>query len=383
MRILHAYKVYVPELTGGVPEVISLLSGSMGPGIESRVIVTGRRGRRQNLVVDGISVEQIGSWGNLLSMPFAPMFPIALARAARNVDLVVAHAPFPLNDLGIALGLPKQAALVVHWHSDILGRRAAMPFLAPFIRHTLRRADRIVVSDASMIANSQFLGPQTEKCSIVPFGTDVDYWEHLDDGQRGEVEKLRASHPRLVVATGRLVPYKGFSTLIQALLDVDATVMIIGEGPLKTSLRRFAQRLGVADRVVLTGFMPRDQLKIHLRAARIFVFPSVTSAETFGIAQIEAMAGGLPIVNTALPTGVPKVARHGAEAITVPPNNPTALAAAIRQLLDNTSLARRLGSAGSIRARTEYGQELFVSRMKQVYLAAQLARRGITIPAES
>jgi glycosyltransferase involved in cell wall biosynthesis len=374
IRVLHAYKGYMPELTGGIPEVISLLSRSMGPDMESRVIVCRRGGRRTHSNIDGIAVEEVRSWGQLLSMPFALTFPIALKRAARNVELVVAHLPFPLNDVGIALGLPDPVALVVHWHSDILGRRAVMPFVAPLIRHTLSRADRIVVSDASMISNSRFLGPHEGKCSIVPFGTDVDYWDRLDSREQIEVEHLRQAHPRLVVATGRLVPYKGFSTLIRALQDVDATLVIIGDGPMQSALGRLAKRLGVAERVLLKGFLPRDQLKIYLRAARVFAFPSITSAETFGIAQIEAMAAGLPIVNTALPTGVPKVARHGAEAITVPPNDPGALAAAIGQLLDDALLTRRLGQAGLTRARAEYGLDEFVTRMKRVYLEARAGR---------
>jgi rhamnosyl/mannosyltransferase len=379
MRILHAYKAYMPEVTGGIPEVISLLSRSMGPDIESRVIVCRRGSAGSGSKVAGIPVEQVASWGDLLSMPLAPMFPTALKRAARKADLVVAHLPFPLIDVGIALGLPDDVALVVHWHSEILGRRAAMPFVAPLIRHTLRRADRVVVSDASMISNSHFLASQAEKCSIVPFGTDVGYWEHLDDRERAQVERLRRAYPRLVVATGRLVPYKGFETLIRALKHVEATLVIIGDGPLKSSLGRLAKRLGVKDRVLLKGFMPRDQLKVHLRAARVFAFPSITSAETFGIAQIEAMAAGLPIVNTALPTGVAKVARHGVEAITVAPGDAGALAAAMRQLLDNTLFASRLGRAGALRAHAEYGQEGFVSRMKRVYLDAQAGRHSRVI----
>jgi rhamnosyl/mannosyltransferase len=354
--------------------VISLLSGAMSPEIESRVLVCRRdmHGRAQH--VDGIAVDQVASWGDLMSMPLAPTFPLALKRAARDTDIVVAHSPFPLNDLGIAMRLPDRVALVVHWHSDILGRRAVMPFVAPLIRHTLRRAQSIVVSDASMISNSPFLEPRAGKCLVVPFGTDVGYWQRLDGAQEVEVERLRQTHPRLVVATGRLVPYKGFATLIEALSHVDATAVIIGEGPLKSKLAQLARRLGVAERVLLKGFMPRDQLKVHLRAARLFAFPSVTSAETFGIAQIEAMAAGVPIVNTALETGVPKVARHDIEAITVPPGDAPALATAIRQLLDDTVLANRLGAAGSARAQAEYGQERFVASMRKVYLDA-CARR--------
>jgi rhamnosyl/mannosyltransferase len=305
-----------------------------------------------------------------MSMPIAPAYPVAFRRAAAQADIVVAHQPFPLNDAAVELGLPQHVALVVHWHSEIIGRPALAAVLAPLIRHTLRRADAIIVSDSSMISTSKFLGPHAEKCRVVPFGTNISYWDSLDERQSAEVERLRQQHPRLVIATGRLVPYKGFLSLVRALLDVDATVMIIGEGPMKPALERLARRLGVASRLYLKGLLPRDQLKIHLRAARVFAFPSITCQETFGIAQIEAMAAGLPIVNTALTTGVPNVARHGVEAITVPPNDPAALASAMTRLLDDASLARQLGHAASLRARAKYGWPDFASRIGNVYREA-------------
>jgi glycosyltransferase involved in cell wall biosynthesis len=373
IRVLHAFKGYIPELIGGIPEVISILSKLMCPEIESRVI-TCSNGRRQHALVNGIVVEKIPSFGQLMSMPLSPMFPVALIGAARGVDVVAVHQPFPLNDIGIALGLPDHVALVVHWHSDIHGRRAIMPFLAPLIRHTLRRADAIIVSDPSMISTSRFLVVQAGKCSVIPFGTDVAYWQELDERQCAEVERLRQAYPRLVAATGRLVSYKGFAILIRALKHVEATVVLVGEGPLKTRLERLAKRLGVAERLLLRGAVTRDQLKVYLRAARVFAFPSITPAETFGIAQIEAMAAGLPIVNTALSTGVPKVSRDGMEAITVAPSDPIELAAAIQRLLDDSLLAERLGQAGLMRAQAKYGQDSFVSRVKRVYLETQARR---------
>jgi rhamnosyl/mannosyltransferase len=144
-------------------------------------------------------------------------------------------------------------------------------------------------------------------------------------------------------------------------------LLIIGEGPLRPKLEKLTKQLGLTGRVRLTGSVPRKQLKSYLRAARVFAFPSITAAETFGIAQLEAMASGLPIINTTLPTGVPGVARHGVEAITVPPNNPLALASAIRKLLDDQLMASRLGHAGTARARCQYSLERFVSSMADLY----------------
>jgi len=104
-------------------------------------------------------------------------------------------------------------------------------------------------------------------------------------------------------------------------------------------------------------------------------FPSVTEAEAFGISQIEAMAVGLPIVNTHLATTVPLVARHDREALTVPPNDPHALSQALGRILDEPALAERLGAAGRERAKSEFDQAVFRARMATIYEEAVLARK--------
>src|SRR5208282_2902990 len=325
----------------------------------SALLVARSRGWGRRYTFDAIPVEAVFSFGTLLSTPIAPSFPFVLARRLRQAALVALHHPFPLNDIGVALGLPRETALVVHWHGEIVRQRSLTGLVAPFIRRTLARAQRIIVSHPALIGASSFLAAYGEKCEVVPFGVDVPYWAELDGAQRRRVEDLRFRYPRLVLATGRLVPYKGFDVLIEALRRIDATAIIVGEGPLRNDLLRLAQQRGVADRLILAGRLSRDDLKAHLHAAQLYAFPSVSAAEAFGIVQIEAMAAGLPIVNTDLPTGVPHVARHGLEALTVPSNDPAALAAAIVQLLDDPTLAQRLGAAGRRRATAEYDLQNF------------------------
>ncbi len=365
--MLHSYKVFPPDVVGGITEVIAYISKGMAPRHESSVLVARSRGWGRRYTLGSLPVEALFSFGTLLSTPIAPSFPFVLARRSREADLVALHHPFPLNDIGVTLGLPRRTALVVHWHGEIVRQRSLTGLVAPFIRHTLKRAQRIVVSHPALVSESPFLAAHADKCAVVPFGIDVPYWTELNDAQRRRVEQLRSRYPRLVMATGRLVPYKGFDVLIEALRDLDATVVIVGEGPLRHDLLRLAQQRGVAERLILAGMLSRDGLKVHLHAAQLYAFPSISAAEAFGIVQLEAMAAGLPIVNTNLPTGVPHVARHGLEALTVPASDPAALAAAVAQLLDDRTLAQRLGAAGRRRATTEYDLQNFVERIEDVY----------------
>ena len=117
-----------------------------------------------------------------------------------------------------------------------------------------------------------------------------------------------------------------------------------------------------------------------LHAAQIFAFPSVNAAEAFGIVQIEAMAAGLPIVNTDLPTTVPLVARDGLEALTVTPGDARQLSQALTRLLDDPAFARKLGTAGAARAFGELDEKLFGSRMLDIYRKAVNTRRILNNP---
>jgi glycosyltransferase involved in cell wall biosynthesis len=378
MHVLHAYKVCHTEIYGGIPEVIRILATARNSDIASAIVAARLLGRGRSVNDGHVPIRLAGSFGTLASTPIAPAYPFALMREARHADVVALHAPFPLNDIGVWLGIPKHTALVVHWHADIVGRELLSRSLAGLVRATLARADRIIVSNERLLEGSPILAPHLAKCSVVPFGVDAAFWGELDGGERADAERLAAAHPRLVLGVGRLVPYKGFDVLIEALTRIDATAVIVGDGAQSSRLRRLIERRGMGHRVLLFGSVSRERLRVLLHAARVFAFPSVTTAETFGIAQLEAMAAALPIVNTALPSGVPDVAREGIEALTVPPGDPVKLAEAIGRLLDDPCLAASLGNAGRKRTIGEFDQRVFVDRVHALYADGVLARSSVS-----
>ena len=365
-KILHAYKVFHPDVDGGIPSAIATLCSSTNPDFNHSVLVARLQGFARNYQSSGIPVEAVASLGTVFSSPIAPTYPAAFLRRANASDIVVHHAPFPLTDM-VAPRLARHVALIVYWHADIISYSLLKRFFRYSIQRTLERADRIIVSDRSMISGSTELNSVEAKCSVVPYGADLDFWSTCSPAEKASAEALRQKHPRMILAIGRLVPYKGFDSLLRALAGTDGEAVIIGEGPLLGELKTLAGQLGLANRVTFTGRLLPGEVKSYLYAAKVLAFPSSTRAEAFGLVQLEAMTAGLPIVNTSLPTAVPKIARHQCEALTVEPNDPVALGKALQILLDDRALASRLGQAGKARALSEYSQAVYLSRIEQIY----------------
>jgi len=365
--VLHLFKVAVPDVYGGIPVTMDLLARGLSDRFSTSVLTARARGPGVLESRDGVPVRRCATLFTVRSLPLAPAYPLRCWLEARRADLVHAHFPFPLTDLALAVGLPRRCRLLVQLHSDIVSQRLLKLPLLPAVRRFLARADAIVVSSRRYLEHVRLLAPHRDRCRVIPLGVEPEAWGRLDEQDEARVSALRERHPRLLAAVGRLVPYKGFSVLLDALHEVDAELWLVGEGPAERSLRARVGALGLAGRVHLPGRLPRPELKRLLHAARALVLPSVAENETFGVVQLEAMACGTPVVNTRLPTGVPWVARHGREGLTVPPGDPDALARALRQLLDDPAEARRLGAGARRRVEERFSAGLLLERYARLY----------------
>jgi len=373
LSIAHAFKVYKPEVEGGIPGVINTLSRGLPQKLRQRIVVTTGGSERVD-TVDGVPVVRIWSAGTLWSLPLAPKYPWRLAEAANDVDLLVLHAPFPLADCALLLPRSLKCRILVHWHADIVRQRIAKPLYRPLVRHTLQRADLVIVSSDATLARTPELLAVHEKVRVIPYGIDPAPWTAIDD-DRAAIEQLRREPP-FFLAIGRLVTYKGFDLLIRAAAKSGLRVRIAGTGAEDRRLRSLIEELGVGGSVSMDGFVPHRRLRQMLHAARALVLPSVTKAEAFGLVQVEAMFCGCAVINTALPTGVPWVVRHEQEALTVEPYSVNELAGAMLRLQNDEALARRLGSAGRDRAFERFTADAFCAAVQKAYLEALQMPRG-------
>ncbi len=367
MRVVHAYKVFKPEIEGGIPEIIDILSrGLTARGHENEVIVARNRGGGFTENQAGIRIERTFSFGTFLSLPMAPTYPFRLREAVRGADILALHAPFPLAD-PIAARLPAWQGLIVHWHSDIIRQKVSGSLLAPLRQRVLERADRIIVSHEGILEHTAALQPHRAKTVVIPYGIDVGCWKTTSPEDEVAIARLREQHPILFVSVGRLVTYKGYDVLLNALKEVEGHLVICGEGVELERLQALATSLNVKDRVQFAGKVSTLEMKRYLKAATCFVFPSVTEAETFGIAQVEAMATGLPVINTALKTAVPHVARDGREALTIPTRDVEALKGAMQRMVKDAPLRQRLALAALERAENTFSNRSFVEGVMDVY----------------
>jgi rhamnosyl/mannosyltransferase len=160
--------------------------------------------------------------------------------------------------------------------------------------------------------------------------------------------------------------------------------VVVGVGPLREEGLARAKALGVSERVVWAGYLPQDELTGALRAATALWFPSNARSESFGLSQVEALAAGCPVLNTAIPhSGVSWVSRHDESGLTVPVGDARALAAAARRLLEEPGLRERLSRGAVERAKAEFRQELMAERSLAHYREALAERSGGRVASEA
>ena len=361
LRVLHAFKIYYPEVYGGIPYAIEQAMQVRPDLFQHELLVCSTDPAASANQMAG--VERVRSFGNLFSLPLAPFYPFRLWQKMKHADVVILHAPFPLADLVLGLGLRRKVPVIVYWHSDIISQKFFGALLRPLLMATLRRAKAILLSNERILHRRVLIDRFAEKLKQLTYPIDAQRFV-LSEDESGAVQALKDRYPRLVLAVGRLVKYKGFDVLIEAARSVDAAFLIVGEGSERPALQAAIERAGLDERVRLVGALKERDLVVHLHAANMFVMPSVTNAETFGIAQLEAMAAGCPVVNTQLDTMVPLLARDNTEAITVQPRDAGALAAALTTLFNNAALRRHLAVNAKERAHA-FSTEAFARRFQE------------------
>ncbi len=375
MRVLQLGKYYYPYM-GGMENHLYLLCNELRGRVDLDVVVSNSEARESRDVVEGVSVRRCLTAATVASTALCPTMPLALSR--RDYDVLHIHFPHPM---GVASYLvsrkPARHAVVITYHSDIVKQERLLKAYAPLMHAVMDRADAIICTSPNYLESSATLQRYAAKCTVVPYGIDLDQFALTAEVDEEAARiRQRFGGPEgapLLLATGRLIYYKGFEYAVRAMAKVksNARLLIIGDGPLRRPLEDLARELGVSERVVFVGGVDNREIMAFYRACEIFLLPSIAKSEAFAIVQLEAMACERPVINTALvDSGVPFVSRHEESGLTVAPRDPDALAAAVDRLLENDALRKGYGTAGRSRVQREFTKEVMTKRVLDIYAAA-------------
>jgi glycosyltransferase involved in cell wall biosynthesis len=364
MKAVHVFKDYYPPTTGGIEQHMQALCTGLARHIDVTVLVPSRSRRRIEEHLDGVRVIRVPEFGRYFSAPLCPSMAAELRRLAP--DLVHLHFPNPTGDLAYLLS-GCRAPVVMTYHADVIRRsrllrlyRPVFGLLAPHIR-------RFIATSREYLDSSAFLAPHRDRCMVVPFGIDLDRFA-LRVGEVDQVQELRRRHgERISLFLGVLRYYKGLDVLIRAMERVRGRLLVVGQGPQRASLQALARELGLDDRIAFLGEVSERERRLLLHACDVFVLPSTDRSEAFGIAQLEAMACGKPVVASNLPTGVRLVNQDEVTGMLIPPGDSDALVGALNVLLEDDALRTGLGKAAQLRVEQEFTAERMIARTLRVY----------------
>jgi rhamnosyl/mannosyltransferase len=362
LQVLHVYKDVFPPVVGGVEKQIGALRDAMAPEVVSNVVVCARSARsRVARVGEGIEVRVAEFGPRLLSAPVAPTLPRWVRRTP--ADLIHVHMPNPPGEAAALLGR-RGRPMVASYHGDIDRQARFSGVYKAAVDALLNRSSAIVAGSRRLVETSPFLRAHASRVQVIRHAVDVERYRRdaVAAGRRAEMRR-RYGEP-LVVSVGRLVYYKGYDHLIEAARTIDASLLIVGDGPERERLAGLASDV---PNVRLTGGVDEDDLISLLAASDCFVLSSTSRAESFGVAVAEAQAMGLPAVVTDTGSGTVEAVEDGVTGIVVPPADPFALADGIRALLGDDDLRRSMGAAARARAVARHSLADRAREMRDLY----------------
>lgn len=364
MRILHVFKTYYPDTFGGVERTIhAIAKGALAHGVQSDVLSLSRDPVANTVDFDGHSAFKAKLDLEFASTGFSRDAFSKFEELSSKADVVHYHFPWPFMDL-LHLAQPPRKPTIVTYHSDIVKQKLLLQLYKPLMHRFLSDVTRVVATSPNYLESSDVLQRYRTKTEVIPIGlNEADYPRASQEVK--DRWTARFSRP-FFLFVGVLRYYKGLHTLIEAAKDVDADILIAGDGPTEGELKAQAANSGLTNVHFLGPVSDIDKAAL-LELCTAFVFPSHLRSEAYGLSLIEAAMFGKPMISCEIGTGTSFVNKQGETGIVVPPEDATALAAAMGSYVNDCALCADHGRASRSRFDAELSADTMVRRYCQVY----------------
>jgi N-acetyl-alpha-D-glucosaminyl L-malate synthase BshA len=327
-------------------------------------------------VPDGVAAERVHlpHYPVLDHAPSTIAMATALAAFIDRAERPVIHVHYALP-WAVSAWLARQmatrrAGVVVTLHGTDVTGVGSDPAYARALHHAVAAADAVTTpSQALLDTDFAARGMHGARTTVVPNFVDTERFRPAAAGERMAIRGALTGHADelpWVLHLSNLRPVKAPETLAAAAALVarerPCRIVLAGDGPERGAVVSILRGHGLGDRLIETGSVERPEL--WLRAADVLLLPS--RQESFGLAALEAMSSGLPVVASDV-GGLRELVEHGATGLLCPVGDVRAFAEATGRVISDPALTATLGAAARHRATTCFGREVAVDRYLDVY----------------
>lgn len=350
LRILHVYRTYYPDPTGGLQEAIrQIITASALLNINSRVFTLSPVPIPAEIKHAEAYVIRCRSWASPASCDLGGLSAIKKFVECTNwADIIHYHFPWPFADLLHLIVRPKKPVIITY-HSDIIKKQLLGLCYTYISRWMLQSMDVVVATSPAYARTSSVLqNPNIRnRVRVIPLGIDEStYPQH---GNGGVIQRLYPDDDKpFFLFIGVLRHYKGLHTLLEAASSLNARIVIAGSGPQEVNLKKQALQNNLKN-VIFTGQISNEEKVALLNCCRALVLPSQLRSEAFGMVLVEASMFSKPMICCEINTGTSFINIDGETGIVVPPESPADLASAMNLLAKDHALALKYGNAARAR----------------------------------
>lgn len=364
MRILHFFKTYMPDSWGGTQSFIyHLAEGTAQQGHSVDVLFLSRSQPARPQPLGNHTIHPVRLTFELASTGFSIAAFKEFSALARQADIIHYHFPWPFMDV-VHFMTRTSTPSVVTYHSDVVRQRYALKLYRPLKRRFLGAVDRIVATSPNYLATSPVLQEFARKTTVIPIGIDQALYPIPSDAALDQWRSRIGS--RFFLFVGMLRYYKGLHILLDAAKETDATIVIVGAGPIEQQLREQARHLNLTN-VLFLGQLPEEDKVALLTLCLAVVFPSHLRSEAFGISLLEGAMFGKPLISSEIGTGTTYVNIDGETGLVIPPSDPHALRRAMTYLIEHPAEAKRMGQNARVRYDSLFTSDTMVTKYLNLY----------------
>ncbi len=320
-KILHVYKSFYPETIGGVEKFIEQISDSLSATNDFGLFCLGNN--TKVFKYKKIKVFRYKKDFEISSCPFSIKAFFDFKKIASYYDIIHFHYPFPFMDL-LSLNVSKKS--IVTYHSDIVKQKILKFFYFFLQQFFLSRQHFIIATSRNYLKTSNVLKKFYNKVKVIPFGI-----------KNKKIKSKYKKKEAYILFVGTIRYYKGLDILLLAAKDIETKIFICGSGKELYFLKELKKKMNLKN-VFFLGRVSEKKKNFLLKNCELFVFPSNSRSEAFGLAMLEAMSYGKPLISCKIGSGTSFLNINNKTGYVIKPNDPKALAKKINFLLNKRNI---------------------------------------------